>query len=210
MSSSLMPTGQPLGWKMDSFPVGERFIVVPKGGRIDPGARLPILLGPGRAFGSGEHETTRSCLEALEDLHVNQVMKALDLGCGTAILSIAAARLGAGCVTAVDIDPHAVAAARRNVIRNDLERTVSVRPGGIEEVGAETSFDLVMANLQGDIILSMIDGIGSVVKTGGSLLLSGVQYEYMFEVKKAFLAMGFELLRLRVLDEFSTLVMEKG
>jgi ribosomal protein L11 methyltransferase len=184
--------------------LGERLAAVGRAEARACGERIPIVLGGGRAFGSGEHETTRSCLEELEAMQL-EGQTLLDLGCGTGILAIAACKLGAAGGVAVDTHPHAVAAAARNVELNQLAGSLQVIEGSIQVV-RHRRFDLILANLWGDLVLAHVAEFAEMLRPGGHLLVSGIQLEYAFDIKAALEKLGFTLLRYRILDEYATLV----
>ena len=133
----------------------------------DPDA-IVLVLDPGMAFGTGSHPTTRLCLEWLERT-VTPGVSVLDYGCGSGILAIAAARLGATDVLGVDIDPQAVTAARNNAERNGVD----VR---FDDSAAEIrgQFDLVVANILSNPLKALAPAICSHVHPGGRLALSGI------------------------------------
>jgi len=188
--------------------IGKKFAVFRSDGDAASSERIPIILGRGRAFGSGEHETTYSCLEELEKLPVASMEFVLDLGCGTGILAIAAARMGARSVTAIDPNPFAVQTAEANIKLNCVdERTRAIR-GELRDA-AGSRFDLIMANLYGDVLMEIAQDILLFLKPGGYLLLSGIHYEYHYEIKAIFLELGLRLLRNRVLEEYATLLFER-
>lgn len=191
-----------------SFEIGNRFIVLRSPESTYSGQRIPILLGSGRAFGSGEHETTRSCLEEMEHIPVFPDSKVLDLGCGTGILSIAAAKMGARSVIALDPDPEAIKTTISNIQLNSAEKVVYPLQGELESLDSE-DFDLIMANLYGDIILNLASKLPSFIRPGGYLLLSGIQYEYSYEVRTVITNSGFQPLKNKYLEEYVTLVFNK-
>jgi ribosomal protein L11 methyltransferase len=133
-------------------------------------ARHVITLDPGLAFGSGSHDTTALCLEWLvtADLTGKTV---IDYGCGSGILGIAAALLGAGEVRAVDIDPQAVAATTENARRNGVARRVSAQLAGERELPAA---DLVLANILLEPLLELAETFARLVRPGGNIALSGI------------------------------------
>lgn len=199
-----------------SIKIGERFIVLRSFELIDSSERIPIILGPGRAFGSGEHETTRNCLEELENIPIFPHSKILDLGCGTGILSIAAAKIGARSVIALDPDPDAIKATANNISLNRLEKIILPFQGELREI-RETSYDLkdthldlIMANLYGDILLALVADLTSLLKPGGHMLLSGIEFEYAYELKTELINAGCKLLKTRFLDEYCTMVFQKN
>ena len=191
------------------FKVGERFIVSRKGDEVpsaDASGRIPVVLAAGAAFGSGEHETTASCLEELERLAARVAgAEVLDLGSGTGILAVAAAKLGAGRVVALDTSPDAVAAAEETVRQNGVEGRVEVVPGDISAVRGR-AFDLVLANLYADVLLAIAGELASSLRPGATLVLSGVNDDAAFDVQAALERRGLPLVRRRALEEFWTLV----
>jgi ribosomal protein L11 methyltransferase len=188
--------------------IGEKFIVADSFEDSGFSGRIPIVLSKGRAFGSGWHETTRSCLEELEKLPVSCMEHVLDLGCGTGILAIAAARLGAISVTAIDPSPFAVETALANVKRNDVEDRIDVIQGELKDAKG-MRFDLIVANLYGDILLEIAPDLPLFLNSNAYLLLSGIHCEYHYEVKTAFLELGLCLLKNRLMAEYATFLFKR-
>ena len=159
-------------WKKSWQPVevGERFIIAPPWSEIlDKHGRLVIRIEPGMAFGTGTHETTRLCLVAIEKYFAGGSF--LDVGTGTGILAIAAAKLFPDAhIEACDTDAEAVAIARENARLNGVAERIAFRVGTIEE--ATASADVVCANLTADVIASMLPSLLSV--TCWHLILSGI------------------------------------
>lgn len=168
--------------------VGQRLVVVPAWKRFRPSpGQIVLRLDPGPAFGTGLHPTTQLCLRALERF-LRPGMRVLDLGTGSGILAIAAARLGSGPVLALDHDPVAVQAARRNVRRNRLGRRVQVQEGTI---GAGLGpFDLILANLLARTIQELAGRLAAALSPGGLLIASGILVEQAGEVQAALQAAG--------------------
>jgi len=198
-----------------SIKIGERFIVLRSSESVDSSERIPIILEPGKAFGSGEHETTRNCLEELENIPIFPQSKVLDLGCGTGILSIAAAMLGARSIIALDPDPDAIKATANNISLNRLEKIILPFQGELRTIKTasyglkDKHLDLIMANLYGDILLALIADLISLLKPGGYMLLSGIEFEYAYELKTGLTTAGCKLLKTRFLDEYCTMVFQK-
>lgn len=139
-----------------------------------------IVINPGQAFGTGDHETTSGCLAALCELPLVDA-SVLDVGTGTGVLAIAAARLGASPVVAVDTDPLAVDAARANAAANSVH--VDVRAGSAD--GVDGVFDVVVANLDTDTIIALSDDLVRRLAPGGTLVASGVGIERSHEAVAA-------------------------
>ncbi len=158
-------------WKQNWQPVEiGRFIIAPPWSNLgDTHDRLIIRIEPGMAFGTGTHETTRLCLEAIENHFAGGSF--LDVGTGTGILAIAAAKLFPGArIEACDTDEMAVAIARENAAANGVSDQIEFRAGSVQESTA--SADLVCANLTADVIVQILPSLVSL--TCGKLILSGI------------------------------------
>ncbi|HVB11409.1 MAG TPA: 50S ribosomal protein L11 methyltransferase [Bacillota bacterium] len=150
--------------------VGARLVVVPSWESYETGASdLVLRLDPGMAFGTGTHASTLLCLRALEEL-VGPGATVADVGTGSGILAIAAAKLGASRVWAVDVDPVAVRAARENTLMNDVE--VTVVEGGPEAVPSRC--DIVVANLTADLHVALAAAEAQLLGPAGILVASGI------------------------------------
>lgn len=156
--------------------VSERLWIVPSWHAAPDPDALVLVLDPGMAFGTGSHPTTRLCLEWIERT-VAPGVSVLDYGCGSGILAIAAAKLGAGEVLGVDIDPQAVTAARNNADIN----AVSARFAD-SAISLEGSFDVVVANILANPLKALAPAICSHVRPGGALALSGILVEQAEEL----------------------------
>lgn len=176
---------------LSPIPLGERFVVMPTEGAVDAAGREPIRLVPGMAFGTGEHETTRLCASAVER-HVTQGSRWLDLGTGTGVLAIVAARCGASRVLAVDSDPEAAAVASVVVARNGAGDVVEVRSGSVASCRGET-FDGVVANIQSSFFIVSAPALVSVLAHHGVLLASGLLDDDVTEISSAFHAVGLQV-----------------
>lgn len=162
--------------QFDPIRVSEHLWIVPSWHDAPDPAAINLILDPGMAFGTGSHPTTRLCLEWLER-NVDEGDTVLDYGCGSGILAIAAARLGAGEVTGVDIDPQAVLAAQANAERNAVcARFVDSAEMLVGE------YDLVVANILSNPLRVLAPAICAHVRSGGRLALSGILSEQAEEI----------------------------
>lgn len=174
------------GWKRFFKPVrlGERLVVRPSWESIETKPSDVVLtLDPGRAFGSGTHETTRLVLREL-DRRVKGGESVLDVGTGSGILSIAALLLGAAHAHAIDVDADAIATTRENAELNGVLGRVVASTDPISAV--EGSFPLVLANIQADVLIAMAGDLEARVADGGALVLSGILAGQDDEVRAAF------------------------
>lgn len=160
--------------------VTERLWIVPSWHMAPDPDAIVVVLDPGMAFGTGSHPTTRLCLEWLAE-RITVGMSVLDYGCGSGILAIAAARLGATEVVGVDIDPQAVIAARSNAERNRVDGRFHDSAGGLSG-----QFDLVVANILANPLKVLAPAISAHVRPGGSLALSGILVEQSEELIAAY------------------------
>lgn len=174
-------------WKEHYRPieVGERFLVQPAWIESSPTDRLVILMNPGMAFGTGTHPSTRLCLELLEAT-ISPADTMVDLGCGSGILSVAGALLGAGRVLALDINPKAVEATKDNAARNGAQGIIEARTGSLNELLADRgpgSADVVAANILAPTLQEMLQtGLAEALITGGTLILGGILEDQAEEI----------------------------
>jgi ribosomal protein L11 methyltransferase len=184
-------------WKA-YFPVlrvGRRLVIRPtwRRHRTTPGD-VVLALDPGMAFGTGLHPTTRLCLAAIESLADRGAVegeRVLDVGCGSGILAIAAAKLGATRVLAIDTDSIAIEATGANAARNRLARRIVAREGSLPT--GEPPFRVVMANLIAGLLMSLAPLLRDEVAIGGVLLASGIFIDREAEVRDAFAAVGLDV-----------------
>lgn len=204
-------------WKEFYHPMrfGRRLVVKPSWRvfQADPND-LVIELDPGMAFGTGLHQTTAMCLALLED-YVRPGATVLDQGTGSGILAIAAARLGARRVIAVDSSEVAVAAARENVARNGLSYAIQVRHDTLPSRGEgqqgvssalPAAYDLIVANIIANVIIALAAPFAAVLRPGGVLLASGIIRDREDDVRAALGAAGLAVERREARDEWITLV----
>lgn len=177
--------------------------------RLRPGD-VEVVLDPGMAFGTGDHPTTRACLRGVVRL-LRPGMRVFDLGTGSAILAIAAAKLGARAVLGVDIDELAVQAARDNVAVNGVADTVAIELGGADHpsVAAFGPADLVLANLNSALHERLAAQILPTVKPGGPVMASGVGSAGLEGVLAAYRAAGARRITVRNLGEWRALTITR-
>jgi ribosomal protein L11 methyltransferase len=198
LTTRLMPEADwTSAWK-EHFPVlrvGRRLIVRPTWRRH---TRRPdeivIALDPGMAFGTGLHPTTRLCLTALEELADDdrtRDARVLDVGCGSGILSIAAAHLGAASILGLDTDPIAIEATTANARTNKVGAIVTARAGTIPS--GDPPHDVVLANLIASLLVELAGGLRNEIRTGGILIASGIFVDRADEVRRALRAAGLNV-----------------
>ena len=216
-------------------PIGHRLVTVPtwelEGFRASGefSDRIPLVLDPGMAFGTGKHETTRACLEYIDELAGNGAQSFLDMGCGSGILSIAAAKLGFSPVAGFDIDEDAVNASRENAALNGvtvdyrlfalgkgavtLDESIEAAKGvypdlalqGRDVGSGEAPFapaDFVVANILGPLLIAFADEIAGYAKK--TLIVSGILEELYPDVLAAFQSRGFREISRKTIGEWTT------
>jgi ribosomal protein L11 methyltransferase len=168
-------------WKKHYHPLrlGRRLYIRPAWAEVpDPRPDdIILVLDPGMAFGTGTHPTTQLCLITIEDLLVDwPAVDVLDLGCGSGILGIAALKLGASKVLALDIDDLAVKSTLENAAHNGVEDRITVQQGSLETLKTTPrQFDLLLCNILAKVIIDMCDqGLGDVLRAGGKAVFSGI------------------------------------
>ncbi|OGP89006.1 MAG: ribosomal protein L11 methyltransferase [Deltaproteobacteria bacterium RBG_16_48_10] len=198
-------------WKrfFKPVPIGSRFVVFPpwKRVRLRKG-QIPIEITPGMAFGTGTHGTTQLCVQALETRLKKKGGSVLDVGTGSGILAIVAAKLGAQEVCGIDMDQVAVEVARENVEKNGVEGVVSVRKGGIGRI--QKKFDLVVANIDFKGLKKLKGALLGHLHQRGFLILSGILREEEGRIRQSYLEAGaFRLIQVAHQGEWSCLTFKK-
>ena len=203
-------------WKMHykPVPVGERLEILPSWIPEGELGRIPVRIDPGMAFGTGEHPSTQLCLELLEGA-VRPGEQVIDLGCGSGILSIAALKLGAGHVLAVDVDPAAVKNTRENAELNGVAGRLTVGEGSVPEL-LEGRWEirtapLVLCNILAKVILGLFDeGLAEVIAPGGHAVLAGLLENQAAAVEEACAEHGLRVVERRQRGEWVALLAERG
>ena len=188
--------------------VGRRLVIKPVWEEYAPSPEeIVIELDPGMAFGTGTHPSTVMCLELLED-YVSGGERVIDIGTGSGILAIAAAKLGAAAVIGIDCDPIAVKSATSNVKLNKVAERVSLRQGDLL-TGVQETADLVVANLTSDLIQELATQLDAVLKPEGRAILGGIITARLAEVQDSLGEAGYAAVETRTQDDWVTLVVQK-
>ncbi len=198
-------------WKEGFEPIniGERLIVAPSWKLPEAAAdRAVIQIDPGMAFGTGTHETTRLCLEAIESLWSGGSM--IDVGTGTGILAIAAALLAKEShIVAIDVDPLAVKVAKENIEINRVEQTIEILEGQPADFAGHT-FDVVVANLTAEVIIALMNDLVACLNETGVMILSGILTILRDDVEKSAADVGLKIVERKEAGEWSMLVAQRG
>lgn len=191
-------------WKQHYHPLrlGRRLYIRPQWTTLpDPRPDdIVLVMDPGMAFGTGTHPTTQLCLIAVEEhLTARPAVDVLDLGCGSGILGIAALKLGAARVLALDTDELAVHATAQNAAYNEVNDRLTVQQGSLETLRhSARHFDLLLVNILAKVIIALCEeGLGDVLRAGGTAVFSGIIQEQADEVEAALRRAGLEPYRRR-------------
>ena len=184
-------------WRQGLGPrtITDRLVVTPSWCEAEaPEGAVVVTIDPGMAFGTAEHETTRGALRLL-DRALSPGEKLLDAGCGSAILAISAARLGAHRVLAVDMDPYACEAARENTIVNGVTDSVQVEDASVtpDWLAGRGPFDGILANIQAGVLVPLLESFAAALRPRGWLILSGITEEEWLYVSRSAALPGFVL-----------------
>lgn len=192
--------------------IGRRIVIRPSWRDYTPkDDEVVIELDPGMAFGTGQHPTTRLCMEQLEQ-YVQPGMRVLDVGTGSGILAIAAAKLGAAHVDGIDNSSVAVESAIANIAGNNLSAALTVTPGTLDDETAHRfagQYDLVLANILAHIIGGMAPQLARVMKPGGILIASGIIEARLPEAQEPLIAANLQIIDRAMIDDWIALVMRK-
>jgi len=195
-------------WKKNFTPidVGDNLTIIPSWLQQETD-RIPVIIDPGMVFGTGHHETTRTCLSLIEQASKKEnTRRLLDIGTGTGILAIGAGRLGFEEVVAVDIDPLCVDAAARNAAANRLS-CVEILEGGILVVTG--TFDVIVANLLSEILIEIATDLAARLHPGGIAILSGMLNGQEYGVIQAMTSAGLTFQEMITDNKWITLVMTR-
>jgi len=191
--------------------IGSRLVIKPSWERHAPRVDdVVIEMDPGMAFGTGTHPTTRMCLERIEALVAGPdpaIRSMLDVGTGSGILSIAAAKLGVARVVAIDMDPTALRCARHNAAANRVDDHMEVHDGRLEDI--DERFDLVVANILSEILLKLRQHLLKRLSARGILILSGILVRDAHKLETAFASKKYRLLDSVLQGEWACLVLQK-
>ena len=194
-------------WKQYYKPtlIGKHFIIKPSWEPYtSQDGDMVIEMDPGMAFGSGLHETTQLCMINLEK-HVKEEDVVFDIGCGSGILSLAAANLNCKKVIGVDVDPLAVQVAKENAVHNHLDKIIDVRQGNLLDVVDEKA-DVIVANILAEIIIKLADQIKPCLKDNGIFISSGIILSKVELVVDGLLSNGFEILEVQRMGEWAAIM----
>lgn len=188
--------------------ISPRIIVHPPWDKPVADGMTLIEIDPGMAFGTGTHETTRLCLRGIDELLLaHPIQSVLDVGTGSGILAIAAARLGATHLIAIDNDPIAVTATRENVERNELAVPIVASTKPLDQF--TDTFDLVVANILATVIKRLKVELYRTTAEGGFLLLSGILETERRSVEETFLELGANHLRSETMGDWCSILLQK-
>lgn len=191
-------------WKEYFWPekIGERIVVKPTWREYVPAEDdIVIEIDPGMAFGTGTHPTTALCIRMLET-YISPGLSFLDIGTGSGILMIAAAKLGAAKVSGVDMDEMAVQVARENLELNRISPDCGHVTHGDLVTGVKETFDVAAANILSNVIIALLDSVAAVLKPGSLLICSGIIEENRDKVLEKMQSCGFEILDIRSKDSW--------
>ncbi len=183
------------------FSISENMVIKPSWEEYSPRAGETVIeLDPGMAFGTGTHETTKLCAQMLEK-YIRSGDRVIDLGCGSGILSIISAKLGAANVLAADIDETAVKVTRENCVINGVEDKVTAVRAILDDLERQEA-DVMVANIIADVIVGISPQVSGYIKKEGYMITSGIIKERKDEVINAYTSLGFTLLEAVELGEW--------
>ncbi len=194
-------------WKQyyKPFKVSERIVIKPSWEDYSKkGDEIVLEMDPGMAFGTGIHETTALCIDAL-DRYLKPGTRVVDIGCGTGVLAISSVLLGAAGATAIDLDSNAVRITADNARRNRVEDKLEVINGNLLD-NVQGRFDIAVANIIADVIIELTGYIDRVLKPKGLFIASGIILDRLQDVAEAVKASGLELIESKTKGEWAVVV----
>ncbi|NLY68151.1 MAG: 50S ribosomal protein L11 methyltransferase [Tissierellia bacterium] len=194
-------------WKKYYKPIklGEKIVIKPTWEEYEKKeGEIVIEIDPGMAFGTGTHETTMLCIEALEK-YVDENSFVYDVGCGSGILSIVSAKLGAKKVIGVDLDPLCVKISKENVSINKMENRVEILEGNLLDKFVEKA-DIIVCNIIAEVIIDLIKHIKRYLKDNGVFIASGIIVEKKDKVKEELVKYGFKILEEKIANDWVLIV----
>lgn len=198
-------------WKkyFKPFKIGENIIIKPSWEDYQEKEKdIVIDIDPGMAFGTGTHETTSLCIEALEK-YIKKGDRVFDIGCGSGILSIVSAKLGAEKIVAIDLDPACVRISKENISKNNLEDKVEIKHGDLMEV-LEGKADVIVANIIAEVILMITDDISDYLKKDGIFISSGIILDKKDQVIEALEKNNFKIEEEKIQGEWVSIISRKN
>ena len=165
----------------------------------------PLFIGSNMAFGTGEHETTSMCVEFLQD-YVKKSDVVIDVGCGSGILGIAAAKLGAKKVIMTDIDECAIEASEQNIKLNGVNNGRVYLKNLLDDNTVKG--DVIVANIMAEVLIGFAAGLKNNLNVGGTVILSGILVDRLDKVVAAYKAQGFELLKTKIKGEWAAIALK--
>ena len=191
--------------------IGDRVVIRPPWLEYAPrGDEVVVELDPGMAFGTGLHPSTRLTMLGVEDV-IDDGDTVLDVGTGSGILAIAALKLGASRIDAVDVETVAVRATKENAERNGVGDRIDVRLGSVgTSEPFQGQYDVVLANIIARILIELVDGIVDATKPGGDIVLAGIIQEREPDVITAFEARGASVVNRRQQEDWVSLVLQRS
>jgi ribosomal protein L11 methyltransferase len=192
------------------FKAGRHIVVKPTWEAYSPNSGETVIeLDPGMAFGTGTHETTRMCVEYIEE-YVMEGASVLDVGCGSGILAVAAAKCGAKSVLALDRDPVSVRTAEENIALNGCTDAVKAKASDLLGSAGDFTADVVVANIIADIIIRLTPAVAGHLKADGVYITSGIIASRLDDVTDALAANGYTVLGIKEMGEWRAVAAKRA
>lgn len=198
-------------WKKYYKPlkISQRIVIVPSWENYEPKeGEIIVFLDPGSAFGTGSHATTSMCAAIIDELAMQKTGRFLDLGCGSGILSIIAAKLGISDIDAVDIDEVAVKVAKDNINKNSVNKKVNCFLAQASDLET-SSYKIIAANIIADVLSDIADDISRLLIKDGYFIASGIINTKKDKVVEKYISLGFKLIETKEKEDWIALVFSK-